>query len=103
MTNKPWTVVIAAALLAGCAPVIAAPPVPPPVAVAPSADEAFARLGDRWLAETLRLNPVAATQAGEHRYDSLLPNITADGRAAQLQLTKGTLAALEAIDRTRLS
>ena len=108
MKDQDWIAGIAALLAAGCAPAIAvAPvagaPVASPPAVAASADEAFTRLGEAWLAETLRLNPVAATQAGEHRYDQLLPDITATGRAAQLALARSTLAALEAIDRGRLS
>ncbi|HUE79681.1 MAG TPA: DUF885 domain-containing protein [Sphingomicrobium sp.] len=74
-----------------------------PPAVAASANEVFARLGEAWLAETLRLNPVGATQAGEHRYDHLLPDIGLAGREAQLALSRRTLAALAAIDRAQLS
>ena len=99
--------IIAAFLAAGCAPVGAVAPVAPPTASPVPAealqDPAFNQLAETWLAETLRLNPIAATQAGEHRYDQLLPDIGATGRAAQLQLANSTLAALAQIDRSRLS
>ena len=72
-------------------------------ASATTADRAFVVLSNRWLAETLRLNPVAATQAGEYRYNALLPDISAAGRARQLALSKQTLDALRRIDRASLS
>lgn len=67
------------------------------------ADAAFTAVADRWLAESLRLNPVSATGSGEYRYNHLLPDITASGRAAQLQHSKTSLAALRVIDRASLS
>ncbi len=107
MNTSDWTTVAAAALLAtACAPIAVAPVAPQaaePPAVAASADEAFTRIGEMWLAETLRLNPVGATSAGEHRYDDLLPDIGPAAREEQLRLARNTLAALEAIDRSRLS
>ena len=108
MKHGKWTAGAVAALLAGgCAPMAMTSPVAAegsaPAVVEASADQAFQRLGDRWLAETLRLNPVAATQAGEHRYDHLLPDIGGGGRGAQLVLARSTLAALSAIDRSQLS
>lgn len=99
----------AALLLPSCTTVQPQQPAPPVASavVAPpqaaSADAAFQALGDRWLAETLRLNPVSATLAGEYRYNDQLPDISAGGRAAQLQLAQSTLAALGAIDRNNLS
>ncbi|MEO7636967.1 MAG: DUF885 domain-containing protein [Sphingomicrobium sp.] len=71
--------------------------------VAPAADRAFTALSYRWLAESLRLNPIAATQAGEYRHNALLPDVSARGRARQLALSKTTLAALKRIDRASLS
>lgn len=68
-----------------------------------AADRAFTALADRWLAETLQLNPVAATQAGEYRYNDRLPDISALGRARQLELSRTTLAELRRIDRAALS
>ncbi|WP_310468874.1 DUF885 domain-containing protein [Sphingomonas sp.] len=75
----------------------------PAAATASTADRAFAELADRWLAETLRLNPIAATQAGDYRYNALLPDIGARGRGEQLALSKATLDALRRIDRASLS
>ena len=93
-----------AALLAATAPLPgAASATAAQAALQTTADRPFKQLSDRWLAETLRLNPIAATQAGEHRYDRLLPDIGANGRLAQLRLARTTLAALGRIDRSRLS
>lgn len=66
-------------------------------------DAAFNALADYWLAGTLRLNPVTATQAGEYRYNNLLPDISAAGTAAQLDHARTSLARLRQIDRARLS
>jgi uncharacterized protein (DUF885 family) len=93
-------VVLAAGSLAGCATVPAE--VGGPIASI-SADAAFKALSERWLAENLRLNPISATSEGEHRYDQLLPDVTATGRAADLALSRSTLAALHTIDRNALS
>jgi hypothetical protein len=88
----------------GCTPIAIAPPaVLPPPAAAALKDAAFNGLAEAWLAETLRLDPIAATQAGEHRYDQALPDISGNGRAARLQLAQRTLAQLGWIDRSRLS
>ena len=85
-------------------PALAQPAGPQPTVAAENPTErAFRQLSDHWLAETLRLNPVAATQAGEHRYDALLPDIGPTGRAPQLRLAQDTLAALMLINRDRLS
>jgi uncharacterized protein (DUF885 family) len=92
-------VVLVAAPLAGCATV----PVPPSLPAPVNADAAFKALSERWLAENLRLNPISATSEGEHRYDQMLPDVTATGRAADLALAKSTLAALHAIDHDALS
>lgn len=82
---------------------VAASSAPPTSVTASKADRAFIALSDRWLAETLRLSPIAATQAGEYRYNALLPDISARGRAQQLALSMTTLAALRRIDRASLS
>ena len=53
-----------------------------PVAVAhsPRADAAFKALATEFIASAMRLSPVEATALGEHKYDTLLPDITAQGR-----------------------
>lgn len=100
---KPWTKVAAAALL--IMPIAASAAVAQPVAAASAsrADRAFNAIADRWLAETLRLNPVAATQAGEYRYNRQLADISARGRMAQLRHARTTLSALRRINRSALS
>lgn len=67
------------------------------------ADKAFARLSARWLDGTMRLMPVAATQIGDHRFDAVLDDVSAKGRAAGLGFARSMLAALEGIDRAALS
>jgi uncharacterized protein (DUF885 family) len=71
--------------------------------VTTSAEDArFADLAAQWLDETMRLSPVSATQLGDHRFDSDLDDMSEAGRRARLELARKTLAALDAIDRTKL-
>ena len=70
---------------------------------APSADEQFADIGKRWLDGYMKLNPVSATQTGDHRFDAELDDLGEAGRKASLDFSKGMLADLEKIDRTTLS
>lgn len=68
-----------------------------------SADAEFARISQRWIAEACRLNPVFATQLGEHRYDAEMDDIGPVGRAARLKLAKDTLTALDKLPKAQLS
>jgi uncharacterized protein (DUF885 family) len=69
----------------------------------PSADDQrFAALSAQWLDETMRLSPVAATQLGDHRFDAELDDMSEAGRTARLDLADRTLAALAALDRSKL-
>ncbi|HEX9206884.1 MAG TPA: DUF885 domain-containing protein [Steroidobacteraceae bacterium] len=68
-----------------------------------TADAAFEALGQRYVAEFGRYSPVAATQLGDHRFDGDLDDMSPAGRARTLAWTRGLLADLQAIDRTRLS
>jgi len=95
-------------LLAGCnseAPAPAAKPAAPAAAQppAPNFDEQFADLSKRWLDGSFKLSPVSATQAGDHRFDSELDDLSAEGRQRGLAFSKGMLAELEKIDRAKLS
>ncbi|HEX5122500.1 MAG TPA: DUF885 domain-containing protein, partial [Rhodanobacteraceae bacterium] len=96
-------------LLAGCnseAPPPAEKPTAAPAAAqppAPNFDEQFADLSKRWLDGSFKLSPVNATQAGDHRFDSELDDLSAEGRQRGLDFSKGMLAELEKIDRTKLS
>jgi uncharacterized protein (DUF885 family) len=67
------------------------------------ADKAFAKLAALWLDRSMKLSPVSATQVGDHRFDGELDDVSAAGRNAGLAFAKQTLAALDAIDRNRLS
>lgn len=67
------------------------------------ADAAFARIAARFIASATRLSPTDATVLGEHRYDSLLPDITARGRARRAVEWRALLAALGRIDRKQLN
>jgi uncharacterized protein (DUF885 family) len=90
------------AMLTGCGDRAAEAPV---AVVAPvvNQDAMFAALSMRWLDEGMRLSPVAATQTGDHRFDSELDDLSAAGRAAGIAFAKATLKELEAIDRASLS
>jgi uncharacterized protein (DUF885 family) len=67
------------------------------------ADRAFAALGRRWLDRSMRLSPISATTTGDHRFDSMIDDVSAAGRAAALRFMRETLAALDAIDAGQLS
>ncbi|MCC6926325.1 DUF885 domain-containing protein [Novosphingobium sp.] len=100
---------IAAALpLAALAllPAAAAPPeprAPAASAKAPTADLKFQAIARHFLSEAMRLSPVEATAMGEHKYDALLPDMSAAGRAERRRTWQGLLARLGAIDPARLS
>lgn len=68
-----------------------------------AADARFEGLGQRFIASATRLSPTEATVLGEHRYDTLLPDITADGRAARAAEWFQILGELAQIDRRRLT
>lgn len=67
------------------------------------ADQAFADLSRRWLDGWLRLNPVNATQVGDHRFDSEMDDLSAAGRQAGVDFSTKMLAELDAIDAGKLS
>ncbi|MEI2454326.1 MULTISPECIES: DUF885 domain-containing protein [Lysobacter] len=98
--------------LSGCGPRDTAEPAAgtaPAAAIAkagasdPAADTAFAALSKRWLDEVMRLNPVSATQIGDHRFDSEVDDLSAAGRQRQLDFNRKLLAELDAIDAAKLS
>ncbi len=70
---------------------------------AQTADTAFQNLAQRFLATAMRLSPVEATGMGVHRYDALLPDITATGRAAKARTWRAMLAELGRINPAQLS
>jgi len=92
-------------LAAGLGAVIAAPIVAGDAFGAPRsrADRAFSALAAKWLDGIMRLSPSAATQTGDHRFDALVDDMSAAGRAAGLSFAKSIRAALARIDRAGLS
>lgn len=96
---------LAAALLAGCAATPASPPasVPPPAAAAEDQNQAFARLARTYIDMSNALDPVSATQLGDHSHDGDLPRIDANGRADRVKFAREMLSALAAIDKARLT
>ena len=55
-----------------------------PAAAETGQDARFEKFGESVVDEYLKLDPVTATQVGEHRYDAQLPDVSAAGRAALL-------------------
>jgi uncharacterized protein (DUF885 family) len=68
-----------------------------------AADAAFADLSRRWLDGFGALNPIYATSIGDHRYDSQVDDLSEAGRAKAVAFDREMLAALDAIDATKLS
>ena len=91
-------------LLCACAPTPPrADPPPPPPPPPPTADQQFEALAQRYLQEAPEQTPVGATSLGDHRFDDRLDDVSAAGWQARLTFTELYLAALEAIDRAKLS
>ena len=67
------------------------------------ADAKFDALSKRWLDEWMRLNPVSATQIGDHRYDATIDDYSAAGRQTQLAFNQKLTAELDALDQQALS
>ncbi|WP_024870446.1 DUF885 domain-containing protein [Pseudoxanthomonas suwonensis] len=67
------------------------------------ADAAFTALAQRALDTWFQLSPVSATQIGEHRYDDLIDDLSAEGRQKGAEATRKLLAELEAMDVSQLS
>ncbi len=72
-------------------------------APASPADAAFATLSKRWLDGTMRLNPVNATQVGDHRFDGEIDDLSAKGRQQVIDFSTAMLAELAKIDTAKLS
>jgi len=91
------------ALAIGVAAIAAPAASAPETAAATSEDARFQAFGDRVVDEYLKLSPVNATQLGDHRYDALMPDVSAAGRAAVRAFAERTLAELARFDAQRLS
>ncbi len=77
---------------------------PPDFSNPPSAsDVTFDEIAKRYLEEMLPLRPVMATALGEHRYDSNLDDVSADGQARRTGLARQLLAQLQTLDASKMS
>ena len=90
---------IAIGVAAVSSPSIAAPS----NAAATNEDARFTAFGERIVDEFLKLDPVSATQLGDHRYDALLPDVSAKGRAARRAFAGQALAQLAKFDAHKLN
>lgn len=66
-------------------------------------DAKFVDLSKRWLDGWLQLNPVSATQVGDHRFDGEIDDLSAAGRQKSVDFSKKMLAELDAINAGKLS
>ena len=69
----------------------------------PTADATFERLAAHALDDLLGLEPVDATALGDHRFDHLLPDLSAAGREEARSTLAGWLSAVDAVDDQGLS
>ncbi len=108
MRPTPLAVALLTAMLAACTtPGVATSTQAPATTATAAADAAidakFANLSKRWLDGFLRLNPISATQQGDHRFDAEIEDLSAAGRSRYVAFAKNTLAELDAIDAGKLS
>ena len=77
---------------------------PPDFSNPPSAsDRTFDEIAQRYLAQMLPLTPVQATSLGEHRYDSQLDDVSADGQSRRTGLARQLLAQMATLDLAQMS
>ena len=74
-----------------------------PAASVSAEDARFTEFGDRVVDAFLKSDPVGATQLGDHRYDALLPDASATGRAARRAFAEQSLAELARFNAHKLS
>ncbi|HEY3785651.1 MAG TPA: DUF885 domain-containing protein [Steroidobacteraceae bacterium] len=91
-----------AAAIVGFAGCVSTPPAPTP-AQPTDADVRLNNIADRYLREMLALTPVSATALGEHRYDSMLDDVSAAGFARREALARDLLSQLQPLDLNQLS
>ena len=68
-----------------------------------AADAKFTDLSKRWLDGWMQLNPVSATQLGDHRFDSEVDDLSAGGRQRAVDFSKQLLVELDAMDASKLA
>ncbi|MEP6632875.1 MAG: DUF885 domain-containing protein [Luteimonas sp.] len=108
MQRSMLAVAVLTAALAACQK---APPSETPAANTPASatagdatqDASFAALSKRWLDGWLQLNPINATQVGDHRFDTEVTDLSTAGRTKGVEFSKKMLTELDAIDTAKLS
>ena len=109
MRMTPLAIALITATLAACTGVNRRTPAEPAVRDAgmttadAAIDKAFADLSKRWLDGWLKLNPINATQQGDHRFDAEIDDLSAAGRQRSIDFAKSMLLELDTIDTGRLS
>ncbi|RDZ29638.1 DUF885 domain-containing protein [Lysobacter silvisoli] len=110
MRKSPLALALLTVTLAACQPKATDAPQAPAAAAAAAApasdaavDARFAELSKQWLDGWLKLNPVSATQIGEHRYDSEVDDLSEAGRKAQVDFARKLLTELDTLDLSKLS
>ena len=88
---RPLSPVVLTALATGCGPRV------PPTAHPAGAESPFEELSSRFLEDFLRVNPVAATGLGDHRYDHLWPDIDAPALQRQAEWLRAVQAQVAAL------
>ena len=105
-TSLPAIALLTVALAACNAPTPQSPATPATPAAAvdtTAADAKFVDLSRRWLDGWMQLNPVSATQLGDHRFDREVDDLGAAGRQRSIDFSNKLLAELEAMDAGKLS
>jgi uncharacterized protein (DUF885 family) len=70
----------------------------PPPPVAPTPDERFTQAADAFYAAYMDRDPTQAVSLGLHQHDGKLPDVTAQGIAAQVEWLKGAAATFDGFD-----
>ncbi len=98
---KPHRAILAAALASQLA--LAAPPGSSAPTASRATDQAYEQVAGRYLNEMLALDPVGATQLGDHRFDGLTNDESPAGRARTLGTARSLLTDLDKVDTWHLS
>ncbi|MGH8078693.1 MAG: DUF885 family protein, partial [Lysobacter sp.] len=106
MRRSPLAIALLITALAACQP--QATPTPSDAASKPAAsttqaDAQFAALSKRWLDGWLQLQPITATQTGDHRHDDQIDDLSVVGRQKSIDFSKKMLTELDALDVSGLS
>ncbi len=100
---RKYSIAIAVPLLVALSACAVTPPESAATEAVPAdAHAAFARLSEDYIDTLARLDPVHATQLGDHRYDGRLPDITTAGRTQERAEWARLLDRIGRIDRTAL-